>query len=249
MLDKSSTSAPLINLSKDEIARFDKLADQWWDANGKYKTALAFNQARLQFIVKQLTQHFSAQKLSQQQISLLDVGSGGGLISEPLAKMGFNVTGIDPSSVSVQVAKQHAAQSTVEVNYIHGLAADLDPSKQQYDVVINAEVVEHVPDQKLLIEQCCALVKPGGMLILATLNRTIKSWVVAILGAEYLFRYLPVGTHSWQKFVKPQELLCWSRPHGFIQVEQAGLSLNPWSGSWSLHQNMSVNYVISLVQE
>ncbi|GAA0859581.1 bifunctional 2-polyprenyl-6-hydroxyphenol methylase/3-demethylubiquinol 3-O-methyltransferase UbiG [Aliiglaciecola litoralis] len=246
MLDKSEVDAPLTNLSKDEIAKFDRLADQWWDPQGKYQTALSFNAARLSFIKAQIQQHFAS---NSNTVSVLDVGSGGGLISEPLAKAGYQVTGIDPSSVSVQVAKQHALRSSIEVNYIHGLASDLDPQKKQFDVVINAEVVEHVPDQQLLINQCAKLVKPGGLLILATLNRTVKSWLIAIVGAEYVMGYLPKGTHSWDKFVKPDELIAWTSEHGFCVRQSTGLSLNPLSKKWSLNQNLAVNYVLSLSRE
>ena len=178
MLDKSYVTNNVENLSKQEIARFDTLADQWWDPNGKYKTALAFNNARLGFIFEQIEQHFVGRNLQTNQINILDVGSGGGLISEPLAQKGFAVTGIDPSGVSVEVAKRHALQTGVSVNYQHCLASDMDPSEKQFDVVINAEVVEHVPDQQALIDQCCDLVKPSGLLILATLNRTAKSWLI-----------------------------------------------------------------------
>ncbi|TRY33782.1 bifunctional 2-polyprenyl-6-hydroxyphenol methylase/3-demethylubiquinol 3-O-methyltransferase UbiG [Aliiglaciecola sp. M165] len=245
MLDKSSLSTSLKNLSEQEIARFDALADQWWDPDGKYKTALEFNRARLEFIVQKIRHHFGTDLDGQSPLTILDVGSGGGLISEPLAKQGFEVTGIDPSAVSIEVAKAHAQKSQVDVTYIHGLVGQLDAKAKQYDVVINAEVVEHVPDQQQLIEQCCAMVKPGGLLILATLNRTVKSWIVAILGAEYVMGYLPIGTHSWSKFVKPEELTQWCAKSGFRQTDSVGLSLNPFSKVWSLHNNLSVNYVLS----
>lgn len=245
MLDKSYVTNSVENLSKQEIARFDALADQWWDPNGKYKTALAFNQARLEFIFAQIKQHFMDQKDHNNQVSILDVGSGGGLISEPLAQKGYTVTGIDPSGMSVEVAKRHAQKNDVSVNYQHCLASDISPSEKQFDVVINAEVVEHVPNQQVLIDQCCHLVKPGGLLILATLNRTAKSWLIAILGAEYVMRYLPIGTHSWKKFVKPDELISWTSEKGFSLTAQTGMSLNPFNGVWHPTNSLAVNYVLS----
>jgi 2-polyprenyl-6-hydroxyphenyl methylase/3-demethylubiquinone-9 3-methyltransferase len=245
MLDKSNVTNNVKNSSHQEIARFDDLADQWWDENGKYKTALAFNKARLGFIIEQIQQHFANRDQPSDQINILDVGSGGGLISEPLAEKGYTVTGIDASGVSVEVAKRHALYTGVSVTYKHCLANDLDPLKQQFDVVINAEVVEHVPDQQALIEHCCSLVKPGGMLVLATLNRTVKSWVIAILGAEYVMRYLPIGTHSWSKFVKPQELINWASENDCDLIAQTGMSLNPFSGNWYTTKSLAVNYVQS----
>lgn len=245
MLDKSFVSNSIENLSVQEIARFDAMAEQWWDPNGRYKTALAFNKARLGFICAQIEQHFADQNLHPSQINILDVGSGGGLISEALALKGYTVTGIDPSGVSVEVARRHALQTDVSVTYQHCLADELNPEEKQFDVVINAEVVEHVPDQQALIDQCCHLVKPSGLLILATLNRTAKSWLIAIFGAEYVMRYLPIGTHSWKKFVKPEELVEWTSKNSFCLTAQTGMSLNPFSGTWRTTNSLAVNYVQS----
>lgn len=245
MLDKSSVSSTINNLSADEIKRFDAMAEQWWDPNGKYKTALAFNRARLSFIQAEIARHFN----SPSSLTVLDVGSGGGLISESLAYEGYQVTGVDPSAVSVEVARRHALQSGVDVTYLHGLASDIDATSKKFDVVINAEVVEHVPDQRALIEQCCDLVTPGGLLILATLNRTVKSWLVAIVGAEYVLRYLPVGTHSWSKFVKPSELNLWATNTGCTLLNTTGMALNPLTGNWRQTADLSVNYVQSFSKQ
>ena len=159
-------------------------------------------------------------------LSILDVGCGGGLVSEPLANLGATVTGIDASALSIRVARQHAHNTTTPVNYEHAMASDLLADGRLFDVVINAEVVEHVQNQSLLIEQCAQLVKPGGILILATLNRTIKSFVIAIVGAEYVMNYLPKGTHSWHKFVKPSELSGWAEQAGCELLEQTGMQYN-----------------------
>lgn len=247
MLDKSQRSEPVKkdNLSKDEIARFDAMAQEWWDPDGKFKTALAFNKARLEVMVAQLCQHFERESQADnclQGIRILDVGCGGGLVSETLAGYGAEVTGVDASAVSIEVAKRHAGQSGIEVTYRHGLSTDIANEDQQFDVVINAEVVEHVPDQPALIKECAGMVKPGGMLILATLNRTLKSFIIAIVGAEYVMRYLPIGTHDWRKFVRPGELERWSGDRLQKQFE-TGMRLNPFTGTWHTCNSTAVNYL------
>jgi len=243
VLDKSKKTGDS-NFSEQEIARFDALADSWWDPKGKYKTALDFNRARLSVIKAQIENHFGKGNLppDYSALSVIDIGSGGGLISEPLAKLGAQVTGIDASAVSVEVAKRHAEKTGVKVDYQHKLSSEVVEEGRQYDVVINAEVVEHVPDQPLLIRECASLVKPGGLLILATLNRTLKSYVVAIVGAEYVMRYLPIGTHDWKKFVKPSELTSWVG-NDFTLTHQVGMRLNPFKGQWLTNSSLAVNYI------
>ena len=245
MLDKSTLTGKLADVvSPQEIARFDALAEQWWDPNGKYKTALAFNQARTGFMLTQLARHFGREGQEQplSGLSVLDVGSGGGLISEALALAGATVTGIDPSSVSINVARRHALAQGLQIDYRHMLVEQLDDS-EQFDIVINAEVVEHVPDQVGLIQRCAAHCRDDGMLVLATLNRTLMSWLIAIVGAEYVMRYLPVGTHSWSKFVKPEELQNWVAEQGWREHSATGMRLNPLSGKWLLTPSKQVNYV------
>ena len=243
MLDKSKKTGGN-NFSEQEISRFDALAESWWDPKGKYKTALEFNRARLDVIKTQIESHFGKGNLppDYSALSIIDIGSGGGLISEPLARLGAQVTGIDASAVSVEVAKRHAQKNGVEVTYRHMLSSEVVEEGLQYDVVINAEVVEHVPDQQQLIQECASLVKPGGLLILATLNRTLKSYVIAIIGAEYIMRYLPVGTHDWQKFVKPSELERWVGSD-FTLKHQTGMKLNPFKGMWLTTSSLAVNFI------
>jgi len=251
MLDKSTLSKPATDnrtLNAAEVAKFDELAREWWEPEGKMKTALAFNRARLAFIQRNILSHFNRSDSGSKPLaglSILDVGSGGGLVSEPLAVAGAAVTGIDASAVSVEVAKRHAMQTGVDVEYLHVLSSELVSQNRQYDVVINAEVVEHVADQKQLITECCQLVKPGGMLILATLNKTIKSFIIAILGAEYVMRYLPIGTHDWKYFVKPKTLQDWVNDNHCTLTNQTGMKLNPLSGKWSETADMSVNYILT----
>lgn len=243
MLDKSEKSAP-VNFSQQEIARFDALAESWWNPQGKYKTALDFNRARLAVIEQQICRHFDigAQQAPYESLSVVDIGCGGGLISEPLAKQGAKVTGIDASAVSIEVAKRHALASQLTIDYRHQLSSELVAQGDTFDVVINAEVVEHVPDQQQLIHECAQLVRPGGLLVLATLNRTIKSFIIAIVGAEYVMGYLPIGTHAWTKFVTPDELESWVGGN-FTRTYQTGMKLNPFTKQWKLTDSMQVNYL------
>lgn len=245
MLDKSRLSEPVSqNKSDEEIARFDALAESWWDPDGKYQTALEFNQARVAEIIRVLARELDRPDdrdlLSGKQI--LDVGSGGGLICEPLARHGGAVTGIDASATSVEVAKRHARSQNLDIEYQHMLAEDMAATQRQFDIVINAEVVEHVPDQAALIRQCAAMVKPGGLLFLATLNRTVKSFVVAIVGAEYVMRYLPIGTHDWRKFVKPAELDSWTGD-GLTLCHETGMAMNPFTRNWRCTRSTAVNFL------
>jgi len=243
MLDKSQKTGS-VNFSEEEIAKFDALAESWWNPKGKYRTALEFNRARLEVIKSQINSHFGIHhnKEGYSSLSIIDIGSGGGLISEPLAQLGADVTGIDASSVSVEVATRHAAQNNVDVTYKHMVSSEMVKDGKQFDVVINAEVVEHVSDQQQLIEECASMVKPGGLLVLATLNRTLKSFIIAIVGAEYVMRYLPIGTHDWRKFVKPAELEAWVG-NDFTLNHQIGMKLNPLKGEWLTTPSLSVNFI------
>ena len=248
MLDKSKVTGSVSNdnICEQEIARFNALAEEWWDPNGKYKTALAFNAARTEYMIAQLASCHEREPSSSdclEGLRILDVGCGGGLISEALAKRGAMVTGVDASAMSIGVARRHAQQSGLSVDYRHCLASQLLAEGERFDVVINAEVVEHVPDQAALINECARLVKPSGTLVLATLNRTVKSWIIAILGAEYVMRYLPVGTHDWKMFVKPEELAGWVATEHFKLVDETGMKLNPLTGVWRLSDSLAVNYI------
>jgi 2-polyprenyl-6-hydroxyphenyl methylase/3-demethylubiquinone-9 3-methyltransferase len=252
MLDKSklnhilNKSAATTNVSVQEIEKFDRLAESWWDPQGQYKTALIFNRARISYFVPEICKHFDRDPKAKnclKGISILDVGSGGGLVCEPLAELGAKVVGIDASEMSIEVAKRHALTTTLQIDYRHMLSSELAKTKEQFDIVINAEVVEHVPNQAALIKECGNLVNQDGMAILATLNRTIKSYLIAILGAEYLMRYLPIGTHSWRKFVTPLELEQMACAAGLTKISGSGMAYNLLSKRWRLTTNMAVNYI------
>ena len=249
MLDKSQLNflpqnhLPQNNTSAAEVARFNQLAQEWWNPKGKFKRVLDFNACRFEIIAQQLQRHFS--KTSDfSGLTALDIGCGGGLLCEPLAKMGMSVTGIDASEMSVKVAQRHAVQSGLKINYRHCLSSDLVDQPQRYDVVMNTEVIEHVPDQQQLIAECCELLKPGGLLILATLNRTPKSYLFGIVGAEYVLRLLPVGTHDWKAFVKPKELQSMMQKNACEVTGQSGIAFNPFTGVWSASNSVQVNYMM-----
>lgn len=244
LLKNTKTGELTNNVNADEIAKFDRLAETWWDPNGKFRTALLFNQTRLNYFVTQIKHHFDlTDDASLNGLRVLDVGSGGGLVAESLAALGADVLGIDASSVSVQVAQAHARKSGVKVAYAHMLADELLATGQSFDVVINAEVIEHVPDQAALVADCCHLTAANGLLIMATLNRTLKSYIIGILGGEYIMRYLPIGTHDWRLFVKPQDMIDMVKEHGGNLRTCTGMSFNPLKQEWRLSPSLAVNYI------
>nr|WP_136251067.1 bifunctional 2-polyprenyl-6-hydroxyphenol methylase/3-demethylubiquinol 3-O-methyltransferase UbiG [Ningiella ruwaisensis] len=249
MLDKSklqSSTKNSENISKEEIAKFDALAESWWDPKGKYKTALAFNKARTEYFIEQIANYYGRNHHSidcLKDLSILDVGCGGGLVSETLAKAGAKVTGIDASETSIQVARRHAEKSGLNIDYKHMLAEHLLKEDKQYDVVINAEVVEHVPMPKELVSECSQLTKEGGCMIMATLNRGIRSFIIAIVGAEYIMRYLPIGTHNWHMFIKPLELNSWASINRMQLIDEKGIAMNPFTQQWRLTKSTAVNYI------
>jgi len=265
MLDKSRLSPSLNNDRKSaldtekEIAKFNELANEWRDPKGKFKHILAFNQTRLIAIEDAIAYHFDRdlnQDVPFSDLSLLDIGCGAGLLCEPLAWQGAKVSGIDASSHNIALARQHAHNNSVTVDYRHCLAESLltdekqakTSAAEQYDVVLNTEVIEHVADQEALINVCCQLLKPGGLLIMATLNRTLKSYLFAIIGAEYLMRYLPKGTHDWRFFVTPKEIDTMITPHGLRTVKAEGMSFNPLTKKWKVTNSTDVNYLLYAIK-
>ncbi|RTR36886.1 bifunctional 2-polyprenyl-6-hydroxyphenol methylase/3-demethylubiquinol 3-O-methyltransferase UbiG [Shewanella canadensis] len=264
MLDKSRLSPSLNSEKKSaldterEIAKFDALANEWRDPKGRFKHVLAFNQTRLIAIEDAIAYHFERdlnQDVPFSDLSLLDIGCGAGLLCEPLAWQGARVSGIDASSHNIALARQHANSNLVTVDYRHCLAESLLTAEDkqindidQYDVVLNTEVIEHVDDQEALIQTCCQLLKPGGLLIMATLNRTIKSYLIGIIGAEYLMRYLPIGTHDWRFFVTPKEIDDMITPHGLRTVKAEGMSFNPLTKKWKVTNSTDVNYLLYAIK-
>ncbi len=233
--------------SPEEVARFTAMAEAWWDPTGKFKTLHMFNPVRLDFLRQRLAAHFGRDPEAERPfegLSLLDVGCGGGLIAEPMAEMGFAVTGIDAGEKNVGTAAAHAAKTGAKVDYHVARPEMLAEEGKSFDVVLTLEVVEHVADLELFIEMAAQLVKPGGALVGATINRTPKAWLLAIAGAEYLLRWLPRGTHDWNKFVKPSEFAAYLRRSGLELTELKGMSYNPLSDVWRLTSDVDVNYLL-----
>jgi len=235
-----------------EIARFSALAEEWWDPNGKFRPLHKFNPTRLAFVRDQLAGHFGRDPLAQQPLeglSILDIGCGGGLLAEPLSRLGAEVTGIDASERNIKVAGLHAAEAGLEIDYRHATAEDVARAGESFDAVLNMEVVEHVADLNAFLAASSALVKPGGAMVVATLNRTPKAFLLGILGAEYLLRWLPPGTHDWRRFRRPSELAGPLRAAGLAVAEITGVAYNPLTDAWRLGRDTAVNYMMLALRD
>ena len=234
-------------INKEEIQKFSKLADEWWDVNGKFKPLHMFNPIRIEYITDKIKQHFkiNADNLNYLKgLNILDIGCGGGLISEPMARLGGRVTGIDASEKNIKVAKIHAKKNELKINYLNKSPEELE-NKDKFDIILNLEIVEHVDNLGLYIESCYNLLKKDGLMFTATLNRSFMSYLKAIIGAEYIMRWLPIGTHDWNKFLKPEELEKQLQDKKFSMVEIKGLEFNPLLNKWKKSNNLSVNYIIA----
>ncbi len=234
-------------INKEEIQKFSKLADEWWDVNGKFKPLHMFNPIRIEYITGIIKRYYNIKKNRVDFLNgfnILDIGCGGGLISEPMARLGAKVTGIDASEKNIHVAQSHANKSNLQINYINTTPENLKEF-EKFDVVLNLEIIEHVDNVDLYINSCHKLLKKGGLMFTATLNRTFTSYVKAIIGAEYILRWLPIGTHDWNKFIKPEELEKLLSKEKFSNVDIQGLKFNPFFNKWKKSKDLSVNYIIS----
>jgi 2-polyprenyl-6-hydroxyphenyl methylase/3-demethylubiquinone-9 3-methyltransferase len=234
----------------DEIAKFSRLADTWWDPAGAFKPLHKFNPERIRFIRDRLARHFGRDTDKDAPFAglrLLDIGCGGGLISEPMARLGFQVTGVDASEDNIKTAATHAARSGLTIDYRAGLPEELT-DLEPFDAVLGLEVVEHVADVSVFVNATAALVKPGGALILATLNRTAKGFLLGKIAAEYILRWVPAGTHDWRKFVRPSELAGAVRRSGLTVTEITGLSFDIVTDSWRASRDLDVNYMMLAVK-
>jgi len=231
-----------------EIERFARMAEEWWDPRGKFAPLHRLNPVRLGFIRDHAAAHWQRNPLSGaplQGLSLVDIGCGGGLICEPMARLGATVTGIDAAERNVAVARLHAAGQELAIDYRESTAEAMASGGAQFDIVLALEIVEHVSDVDLFLQSCGRLTKPGGLVFLSTLNRTAKAWALAIAGAEYALRWLPRGTHDWRKFLKPSEVVRGLRRAGVEPQEIAGVVYSPLSRTWSLNRNdLDVNYML-----
>jgi len=230
-----------------EIAKFEAMAAEWWDPNGKFKPLHMLNPCRLDYLTSQIAEEFD-RDLGQNRpfdgLRLLDIGCGGGLLCEPMARLGATVVGVDAAGGNIPVAQAHARQSGLTIDYRHTTAEAMAEAGEAFDVVLNMEVVEHVADPLTYLAACQRLLNPGGLHLCSTINRTAKSFAAAIVGAEYVMRWLPRGTHDWARFITPDELYDLLRKAGFDPVDRKGFQFNPVSWRWSLSdRDLSVNYV------
>ncbi|WP_417250130.1 bifunctional 2-polyprenyl-6-hydroxyphenol methylase/3-demethylubiquinol 3-O-methyltransferase UbiG [Celeribacter sp.] len=234
-------------IDPDEVAKFEAMAAEWWDPNGKFKPLHMLNPCRLDYITAQIAAEFGRDLSDDAPFSglkLLDIGCGGGLLSEPMARLGATVVGADAAERNLPVARLHAEQSGLEIDYRHTTAEDIAASCERFDVVLNMEVVEHVADPQAYLNACSALLKRGGVMICSTINRNPKSYMMAIFGAEVVMRWLPKGTHEWNKFITPDELFGLIEKAELTPVDRKGFVFNPVLWKWSLSdRDLSVNYV------
>ena len=236
----------MTTINQEEIQKFSKLADEWWDANGKFKPLHTFNPVRIKYIIDKCKYHFKLRKNDEKPLSVLkvlDIGCGGGLVCEPLSRLGADVTGIDASSKNIEVAKIHAKKSGLKIKYLN-----TSPEKKEviekFDVILSLEIVEHVENLDLFLKSASELLKKNGIMFVATINRTFESYIKAIIGAEYILRWLPIGTHDWQKFLKTGEIEEKFKQLNLNKLDLSGLKFNVLSNSWSLSSDCSVNYII-----
>ncbi len=247
MVATESGTAAVGNVDPAEVAKFEAMAAEWWDPAGKFRPLHMLNPCRLSYVVDQITAEFGRDPKARRPfdgLRLLDIGCGGGLLSEPMARLGAEVVGVDAAARNIPVAQVHAAQSGLAIDYRVGTAEALAAAGERFDVVLNMEVVEHVPDPAAYLAACRDLLKPGGLMVCSTLNRNPKSWLYAIVGAEHVMRWLPKGTHDWHRFITPEELFALLRGAGLDPVDRKGFVFNPLGWSWSISdRDLSVNYV------
>ena len=235
-----------------EVAKFEAMAAEWWDLNGKFKPLHMMNPCRLGYITQQIAAHFNRDLTESKPLKglrLLDIGCGGGLLSEPMARLGATVVGADAAEGNIPVAQVHADQQGLEIDYRHTTAEALADAGEQFDVVLNMEVVEHVSDPQAYLNACQQLLKTGGIMLCSTINRNLKSYAMAIVGAEHIMRWLPKGTHEWNKFITPDELCDLIKKAGLEPINRTGFVFNPLSWSWSLSdRDLSVNYATASIK-
>ena len=232
-------------INRGEIDKFSKIANEWWDPEGKFKPLHKFNPIRIQYIKENIIKHFNINKknLPLRNLKILDIGCGGGLLSEPMSRLGAKVTGIDASEKNIKIANAHLKKSKLKINYICASPESLKTTKEQFDVILNMEIVEHVEDVELFIKKSSELLKKKGLMFVATLNKTLKSYIFAIVGAEYILRWLPIGTHEWEKFVEPSKLIEYGKRNSLKLEKINGMKFNPLNNKWNISEDRSVNYI------
>ena len=239
----------MTSVNKKEIDKFSKMANEWWDPEGKFKPLHKFNPIRIKYIKENIINNFKLKNRSKplSGISILDIGCGGGLLSEPMSRMGANVTGIDASDKNIKIAKLHSKKNKLKINYLCSSPEKLKITKK-FDVILNMEIVEHVDDIDFFLKSCSKLLKKNGLMFVATINKTLKSYVFAIVGAEYVLRWLPIGTHEWEKFVKPEDLKKILMKYDLSQNKLEGMNFNIIKDEWTISRDLSVNYIAKFIK-
>ena len=236
-------------INKKEIDKFSKIAEEWWNPAGKFKPLHKFNPIRISYIRDNIINTFNLknQKKSLEKIKILDIGCGGGLLSEPMARLGAQVTGIDASKKNIEIAKLHAKKSKLNIKYFCTSPENFK-NNIKFDVILNMEIVEHVEDINLFLKSCSKLLKKNGLMFVATINKTLKSYVFAIVGAEYILRWLPIGTHEWEKFVRPEDLTSILKKHELKLDALNGIKFDLIKDEWSLSSDNSINYIAKFIK-
>ena len=231
-------------INKEEIDKFSKIAEEWWDPEGKFKPLHIFNPLRIKYIKDSIIKHFKIKKkkLPLSGLKILDIGCGGGLICEPMSRLGANITGIDASEKNIKIAKAHLKKNKLKINYKCVSPENLN-QKENFDVILNLEIIEHVEDVELFIEKSSKLLKKDGLMFVATINKTLKSYLFAIIGAEYILRWLPIGTHDWENFVEPSKLILLGEKNRLKLNKIDGIKFDIISNNWNLSKDKSINYI------
>ena len=239
----------MTSVNKKEIDKFSKMANEWWDPEGKFKPLHKFNPTRIKYIKENIINNFKLKNKSKplSGIKILDIGCGGGLLSEPMSRMGANVTGIDASDKNIKIAKLHSKKNKLKINYLCSSPEKLKIEKK-FDVILNMEIVEHVEDIDFFLKSCSKLLKKNGLMFVATINKTLKSYVFAIIGAEYVLRWLPIGTHEWEKFVKPEDLKKILMKYNLSLNKLEGINFNIIKDEWNISRDLSVNYIAKFIK-
>ena len=238
------------SINKKEIEKFSRIADEWWNPNGKFKPLHNFNPIRIKYIKENIVKDFNIKSSSKpfKNIKILDIGCGGGLLSEPMCRLGASVVGIDASEKNIEVAKFHAKKSNLKIDYKVTSPEKLK-TELKFDVILNMEIVEHVEDINFFIKESSKLLKKNGLMFIATLNKTLKSYVFAIVGAEYILRWLPIGTHDWEKFIMPNDLIDISKKNNLIFKKLDGMKFNILDNSWKVSDDTSINYITKFLKD
>ena len=239
----------MTSVNKKEIDKFSKMANEWWDPEGKFKPLHKFNPTRIKYIKENIINNFKLKNKLRplSGINILDIGCGGGLLSEPMSRMGANVTGIDASDKNIKIAKLHSKKNKLKINYLCSSPEKLKITKK-FDVILNMEIVEHVEDIDFFLKSCSKLLKKNGLMFVATINKTLKSYIFAIVGAEYVLRWLPIGTHEWEKFVKPEDLKKILMKYDLSLNKLEGMNFNIIKDEWSISRDLSINYIAKFIK-